>query len=329
MYPNLAARNGILIVGGSPPRNKVNAYYEIEMQAKNDPRWKLFHWRIWNNSHISRAWIEEEKAAHYKRGDGDIWESEYEGNYVFGGKKAVFSVFDPEKNTLPIEVVSAIIGKDKGKLQYFIVSDPGNRACHANLFIALNPINNHVYILDEIYETNMAETATGRIVPRILAKANKLFPRIDYWIYDEAALWFATEMQAQFPDAPPLCPTNKAVRDKETSIGVIKDCMASGKYIHSHNCKKLEDEITGYYVDDGDKYVKKNDHAIDAVRYFFDFVGYSFQMNPFEKDLTPEQKFMAKLEAEHNDEDRSSLAMDLIQSEEFNFVEDGMDIIWN
>ncbi len=326
LYPNLLSRDGILLVVGSPPRDKRNLYYQLESYAITSPMWKCFHWRSWDNTKVSTAWLEAEKAAYYSRGDGDIWESEYEGRYVFGGKKAVFSVFDPAKHVLPSDVIEAILEKDKRHLEYFIVSDPGNRACHANLFIAYNRYNNHVYVLGEIYETRMAETATGKVYPRIQEKAAQLFPdgKINFWIYDEAALWFANEVGAQFPDSPPLCPTSKGTKDKETSMGIIKDCMAAGKLIVSSECVNLIEEITGYYVDDNDKYIKKFDHAIDDLRYFFDFIGYSYQQHPREREETEEEGFVRKHMKGFDEEEGKSL---LEESDIIDGVEESF--IWN
>lgn len=296
MYPNLSARDGILVVGGSPPRSKRNLYYRLEQQALEDPRWLVVHWRCWMNDRISRRWLEEEKEAYYRRGDGYLWESEYEANYVFGGKDAVFSVFDVEKHTMDFDAMRAILEPDKHKLDYFIISDPGNRVCHATLFIAFDKTNNHVWVLDEIYETEQANTATIYMFPRIMAKAAELFPEgvVPWYVYDEAALWYYTEVTAQFPESPPMTPTNKAIRDKETGMGTIKTCMANGKYHQSHRCINLQEEILSYYTDESGKYPKVDDHAIDGLRYFFDFVGYSYDMQVVEtlnrkKIITPDE----------------------------------------
>jgi hypothetical protein len=284
MYPNLAARDGILVVMGTPPKHKNNLYYKLELEAHRNPAWKFFHWRCWDNAtpegKVPREWLEQEKQAHYARGDGWLWEVEYEANYVFGGKNAVFSVFDEDKHVWPHDLVVATIEKDLNHLDYFIVTDPGNRICHATLFIAYDKRNNYVYVLDEHYEQEQAQTATPTIVPRILEKAEEVFPKgvVPYWIYDEAALWFATEVGAQFPESPPLIPTNKAVKDKEVSMGVIKGCMAKEKYVQSDRCVNLLDEILSYYLEDG-KYPKIKDHAIDDLRYFYDFVDYNIHLD--------------------------------------------------
>ena len=174
----------------------------------------------------------------------------------------------------------AEIEKDKSQLEYFIVSDPGNRVCHANLLIAFDRTNNMVYVLDEIYETEQTNTATSLLYPRILEKVQENFPNNSdpVHIYDEAALWFETEVMANFPNSFALTPTNKASKNKETSMGVIKNCMLKGKYKQSDRCVSLKEEIMSYYLDDKGRYPKDRDHAIDALRYFFDYVGYGYEL---------------------------------------------------
>lgn len=288
MYPNLMARDGILIVGGTPPRDKDNLYYELEQEAHRNPKWRFFHWSCWDNPKLSFQMLRDEKDAYYNRGEGYLWEQEYEARYVFGGKDTVFSVFDENKHVLPFDVMLATIAKDRRHLDYFIISDPGNRVCHANLFIAYDRTNGYVWVLDELYETDIANTATTFIYPRLIEKANRLFPSSFYWIYDEAELWFPNEINAQFPDAPAMTPTAKALHDKEVGLGLIKACMVNGRYFQSELCINLKDELLSYRLDDKGRYVKKKDHAIDALRYFFDFVGYSYEMSP-KKQLTLEK----------------------------------------
>lgn len=277
MEPDLLPRKGLLFCCGSPPRSKKGIYYELEQHARESPDWYFAHWTCWDNEHNDVDELHRIKAQLYKRGDGHIWESEYEAKYVFGGRNAVFSVFAEDIHEWTHDAITATLEKDKQHLEYYIVTDPGNRICHATLFIAFDRTNNHVWVLDEHYETEQKETATGRIFPRIMEKADAIFPDgADPWyIYDEAALWYATELMAQFPHAPALSPTSKALKNKETSMGVIKDCMANEHYVQSDRCKNLKEEITSYYTDEEGRYPKVGDHAIDCLRYFFDHIGYS------------------------------------------------------
>lgn len=311
MYPNLLARDGVLVVIGSPPRDKNNLYYKLEQQALKDPRWLVVHWSPWENDSLPMTWLEEEKAAYYARGDGYLWESEYEAKYVFGGRDAVFAVFDEKRHILPHDLIMTLIEKDKGQLDYFIVSDPGNRICHANLFIAYDRFNGNVYVLDEIYETEQTETATSLLYPRILEKVQEVCPHsIPFHIYDEAALWFSTEINAQFKEKSfPMTPTNKGVKNKEVSMGLIKDCMLKGKFYMSDRCVGLKDEIMSYYLDEKGRYPKERDHAIDALRYFYDFVDYDITLeitNPVRdesRDDLPNIARPVKQESDYFNED--------------------------
>ena len=275
MYPNLASRDGTLIVIGSPPRDKHTLYYELEQRALKDPSWLVVHWSPWDNDCISREWLTKEKNSYYQRGDGYLWESEYEAKYVFGGRDAVFSVFDKNRHVIPHEELMVQIEKDMGQLEFFILSDPGNRVCHANLFVAYDRTNGHVRVLDEIYETEQSQTATTLLYPQILEKAQELFRGQEpVHIYDEAALWFSTEVEAIFRERSyPMTPTQKALKNKEASMGMIKEAMLKGRYSQSDRCVNLEEEIQGYYLDKKGEYPKHRDHAIDCVRYLYDYIG--------------------------------------------------------
>lgn len=274
MYPNLLARDGTLVVIGSPPRDKNNLYYKLEQQAMSDPRWLVVHWTPWDNPLLNKQWLEEEKNAYYTRGDGYIWESEYEAKYIFGGRDAVFSAFGDEM-VLPHDLIMAEIERDKGQIDYFIISDPGNRICHANLFIAYDKSNARTWVLDEVYETEQSQTATSILYPKLIEKAKELFPHATpFHIYDEAALWFSTETGAQFREESfPMIPTNKSSKNKEVSMGMIKDAMVKGRYHQSDRCVNLKEEILGYYLNQKGEYPKERDHAIDCIRYLYDFVG--------------------------------------------------------
>ena len=43
--------------------------------------------------------------------------------------------------------------------------------------------------------------------------------------------------------------------------------MLSGKFVMSDRCKKLWWELDNYQTDDKGKFVKKNDHLVDCLRY--------------------------------------------------------------
>jgi len=40
------------------------------------------------------------------------------------------------------------------------------------------------------------------------------------------------------------------------------------------------EEIQGYMTDKKGEYIKKRDHAIDDLRYFFDFINYNYSLKP-------------------------------------------------
>jgi hypothetical protein len=285
--PNLMVYNAPLLICGTPPEEQDLPHYD-GLLAQAEVSGTYFNFPSWCNPHISREWLREERDALYARGDGDVWEREYAAKRVFGGANAVFPMFTatgPLSMVKPHADVIEAIWKDRKKLMWQVVADPGTSSCFAVLFRAINPFTKVVYRLDEIYETDQANTSTGIIIPRIRAKTEELFPGheaygVDWdYFYDEAAAWFANESAASFDIA--WHPTRKALRDKVTGIGLMKDQMLYGKYVVSDRCKKLKWEITGYRKDAKGKIPKKNDHLLDCDRYGNDFCGV---------DLTPERE---------------------------------------
>jgi hypothetical protein len=126
-----------------------------------------------------------------------------------------------------------------------------------------------VYLLDEIYETSQGEMTVTKIGNRILKTTREIFGDMgdSEWRmgYDEAEAWFANEMLDQF--GIHFEPTQKAKNEKDKGITLIKDILLADKLVVSDRCKKLIWEMDNYQKDDHGKFVKKNDHLIDCLRY--------------------------------------------------------------
>lgn len=75
-YPNVASRDAIWIVLGSPPTTRDSHYYKLEQQIREDPDWFFIHWSCWDNPFLpgGREWLEKEKQKYYERGSWDLWE---------------------------------------------------------------------------------------------------------------------------------------------------------------------------------------------------------------------------------------------------------------
>ncbi len=298
-YPNLLSKDGVLVVIGTPPDTDGH-YIELRDEAKADPDWAFFHATSWDNTKLpgGREWLTKEKRKYYARGDGAIWEREYEARFIPGGANAVFPVFSKKQHVRDYDILEAEVARDKRKLQWYTVSDPATSTVFGVLFIAYNPYTSQIYVLDEIYEKDRTKTSSRQIWERVVEKKNFLNPHIkpDDWmdVFDEAAAWFQNEVAAHFNHG--LIPTRKFTADKETQISLIKDAMCrEGTFFVASECKFCRWELSNYVTLDNGSYPKKNDHLIDCLRYFFDISGYTFNMEARSETIdvfrtfTPEQ----------------------------------------
>jgi hypothetical protein len=244
-----------------------------------------FNFPSWANPHISKDWLRREREALIARGEWDVWEREYGAKRVAGGSNAIFPMFSSEKHVWPHEKVMAEVRQDQKKLLWQVIADPGTATVFGVLFRAINPYTKRVYRLAEIYEKDMRETSTSRILPRIAAMREALFPAWEAhgveWeqIYDEAASWFAAEIMASFPGEEPWTPTQKATKDKLTGLSLMKDQMLFGLTVVSDRCTNFIKETRGYLRKPDGTIPKGGDHLLDCDRY-----GNSFAS----VDLTPE-----------------------------------------
>lgn len=281
-YPNLAARDGILIIVGVPPNSKNNFYYEQEQAALADSAWKVIHWSIWDNAEFlpgGRQWIELEKKKYYDRGDWDIWENLYEARYVFGGRYTVLSRFRRHLHFLPHEIILERIRGDRNKLIWQIVADPGYATCFAVTFQAYNPYTTEIFFLDEIYETNRSKLNVGYLWPTIEKKKNDLYPD-GKWshVYDSAAAGFPNEVRSRFGNGIHFKPTVKDKDDEDKYFriwnGLFDEDETQNRCWISEKCPNLANEIESYVTDDNGKYPVGGEHALDTGRYGLKSYGY-------------------------------------------------------
>ncbi len=285
--PNLSTYSAPLLVNGTPPELDIPHYDAMLKECRTEPDQAYFKYPSWVNPHVPREWLITKKRKLYASGDGDQWEREYGARRVRGGSNSIFPMFAPEKHVKPHAEIMAQLLKDKRKLIWQVICDPGNSVCFGVLFRAINPFTRHVYRLDEIYETNQAETSTSRIMPRIIAMREELCPGYEAYgieweqLYDEAATWFATEALNSFGET--FTPTSKGTRDIDEGLSLMKDQMLYDLTTLSDRCINLGKEIENFIRDPKTGRPRKDcqDHLIDCDRYGNDFAGI---------DLAPEKE---------------------------------------
>ncbi len=272
--PNRAAFNSPLLIIGTPPERECQ-FLTVAENFKRDPSKKFFKAPSHENPHISREWLEKKRAELVARGEEDVWQREYLAEYVPGGVAKVLPMF----TRAVVQDHAALIKsleRDLRKLDFYLITDPAAATTFGVLFIAMNPVTKHIYVLDEIYEQEQSEMSVGKIGPRLQA-GKREFDRgygMEWMqVYDEAEKWFQSEMLDHFQES--FLPTQKGKFAKEWGLGLIKDILLASKLTMSSRCVKLFWEMDNYYKDKNGKIPKVNDHLIDCFRYFLGASHYS------------------------------------------------------
>ncbi len=300
MEPNLRVKKAPLLIVGTPPEEMGTYYEKIANSFKRLSYGEHFQRPSYLNSHIypnGEKDIEfvEECEKYLSRGDEDVMKRELYAEIVVSGKKALFPMlelpsYDYETNKYvgssrhvrPHTELMKLIQRAPKDYEFFDTYDPGSAVCFAGLFGVLNKYTKDVYILDCIYAKDTRDTSVGVIYPEAQQIMNGIYPVEDYWwgTYDHAATWFRNEVQDRYGRA--LNPCEKDLKNKENKLSMIKDMLNERKLIFSDNCMKgiQEDsgilwEMMNYRKDQNGKIPKENDHAIDALRYKLNAMGYN------------------------------------------------------
>jgi hypothetical protein len=272
MNPNRIVRKAPLVIIGTPPKTgDRNADQYMEFADECTSRDDCYHITAssYDNPFTPKEEVDREIEKLRIRGEEDIVQREYYGKIVRGGKSAIFPMFSKEVIKPHSDIISEIM-RDRNKMEWFCVCDPGSTTCFAVLFGCINPYTKKMYLLDEIYETKQENTSVRRMFPRIKAKMQEFYPGSsleDDWIkvYDEAAAWFAVELLNQFNLY--FLPTAKHMNKKENGLSLIKDQLIYNLVTISDRCVKLTWEMEGYSKNDKGDIPKKDDHLIDCYRY--------------------------------------------------------------
>lgn len=277
MEPNLAAKKAPLIILGTPPSYECQ-FTELADECKKDPSKAFFEAPTESNPHIDKHWLEKTKQTLIDRGEAHVWEREYMGRFVKGGPSHIFPMFDRKKFRMPLVEMYNRMDKSLKKLHWYCIADPGTTSVFGVLFAAINPRNNDIYILDEIYETEHAKTSVTNIGRRIIERESELDKdtmQSWYECADEAAAWFINEMIDRYGKS--FAPTQKHAIQKEHGLSLIKDIFLKNKIFISERCTNLFYELENYVVDKNGRIVKADDHLLDCLRYLLWVSNYQLE----------------------------------------------------
>lgn len=299
MEPNLRVKKAPLLIVGTPPEEMGTYYEKIANSFKRLSYGSHFQRPSYLNSHLYPKLqhdieFKEECEKYLARGDEDVMRRELYAEIIISGKKALFPVLElPEynyeterydgfsKHIRPHSELISRIQRSPKDWEFFDTYDPGSSVCFAGLFGVLNKYTKEVLILDCIYETDTRSTSVGVLYPKAQAIMDDIYGYEDYWYgtYDHAATWFMNEVLDRYGRS--LMPCQKDLKNKENKLGLIKDMLIDVKLMFSDRCMKgIQDEkgiiweMINYRKDENGKIPKENDHAIDALRYKLNAMGY-------------------------------------------------------
>jgi hypothetical protein len=269
--PMFATTDGIAVIIGTPPETPDSHYRELEDIARTDPDWAFVQWTSYDSPYISDEWLDKKRNQLARRGEIDVFKREYLAEYTKGGKNSVFPMFSRSLHMKPTGVVARYYEQIKSRCELYWLADPGTSSTFGCLFLAYYREKGQLLFLDEIYAQDKNETHTSAIVETAKQKMSSWEPDIDRWsiVYDDAAVWFANELNHQFGIA--AFPAKKAQKKHEEGVSLFKELLLDkNTVIMTDQCENLAKEIENYVMVNG-KYPLINDHLIDCVRYGLNF----------------------------------------------------------
>ena len=290
MEPNFIAKNTLVLILATPPDRE--CYYTEEWRyhknqvTQNNPKYFYQELPTEANPRYPKDELAELERKHYAKGEEAVWQREYMAKFVPGGVNAVFgTLWNREKFVRPHATLMRVLKKDAHKVRWYSIFDPGTESVFAVLHAVHNPFTAEIFLLEEIYEKNRNNTSSGQIWDRAMVNERALYsaePRSWRRVYDEAAAWFAREIQFNYRET--LNKTQKNLHTKESMISTVKEIMLNGKLHVSDRLKNFIFEIENYVTDDKGRLPDKDDHLLDCLFYLVSFCNYKFIEGVKEKD---------------------------------------------
>lgn len=250
--PALADKQGWAVFIGTP--KGFNHFYDLYVKAESRPNWAVFHFRSKDNPLLPPQEIEEARLESDEDEFAQEWEAEFRRM-----KGLVFKDFDRELHTydkLPdVQIIERIAGVDFGH------TNP------AAIPVIYKDFDNNYFVEAEWYERNKtdAEIVERAVNLQDVHKIGAFYPDPEN-----------AGIIKQLRDAGLPChEVDKGSGSVKRGISRIVALFRSGKLKINKNCTNLIWEIERYHYPTkvSDVYnpselpVKKDDHAIDALRY--------------------------------------------------------------
>ena len=252
---------GTLFGTMTPLKGLTFIYDEIYMNSNHSKEvwYEFMEWA--DNPYLNPAEIEKLSATLSK----DLLDSRRYGRFR-AGSGAVYSEFNESIHVLSQPIPIPLDWQDELSI------DPGLNnplSCH---FYAVD-YDGNVYVVAEHYEAQKTVDYHAKKIKEIAKNLNwhtrsdgRLSALIDS-AANQTTLASSKSVTQLFFEHGIAC-NPKVNKDKFTGIARVKEYFASNKIFIFPTCENLIREIKSYRWGDGDIPVKKDDHALDELRYF-------------------------------------------------------------
>lgn len=272
--PNLSVNDPTLMMIGTPPYRE-NHFIHFMEHAKSDPNWFFYHAPTAVNPHVSREFLDQQKAFLIANGMEDVWLAEYEAKYTLGGHRSIF----PMVPRMPVKTLEEAWPKDSNKWILHVGFDPASTSVFGITFFLYNQYVKKVIAVGEIYE-NRPEQMTARKIYDTVNDRIEAYKRLGIkyveFTYDSAAAWFANEIRDIDKDGKWwLAPCDKS-SGLQGEISCWRGVLAHGHFTFTDAVPKLRWEMENYILDEKGRLPDKDDHLIQSGVYSLIAMGFDF-----------------------------------------------------
>ena len=294
--PNLSVNDPILFMIGTPPYRE-NHFNQYAKHAQKDPGW-FYYWAPTSvNPHVSKEFLDQQKAFLIENGMEDVWLAEYEATFTLGGHRSVF----PMVPKMPIVPLKEAWPKDSHKWTLYVGFDPASTSVFAVVFFLFNQYSKQIIPVGEIYE-NKPENCTARAIRRATNNKIQEFKALGIrgieMVYDSAARWFRNEIYDIDADWG-LLPCDKS-SGLQGEISCWRGVLSHGHFTWTDAVPKLRWEMENYILDEKGRLQDKDDHAWQAGAYILRAMGFDFTETLEPRTIQKEEPRFVRLEEEFN-----------------------------
>jgi hypothetical protein len=289
MNPNRAVHKAPLVVIGTPPlmdsRNR-DQYFQVQEQAKK----KGFFLSLssFENPHVDKEWLEEERNRLITEGEEYIWKSQYLAEDTVGGKNIIFPMFDKNKHVVGDKDMRRLVRSRK--LDYYCLANINDTIKVAYLMIAIDKDTQELFVLDEHYVQTSINNSTQQCMPIVKKKAEEWRHSFSSeWnkIYNSVCPWFADEVTSKYNYF--FMPSDNIYKKKEWRLSQLKDILSHDLIRISDKCQYTVRNIQNYVGKDDGRLPARNDDLICLFRFLLQHVFYSTEVAVKKRKLGPKR----------------------------------------